>query len=54
MHIYHNGHSLLLTQDPKEPIALGLLPNGTGFVKEGVEYKLGDFMYLHPQVTALI
>jgi len=37
-------------QEPEEPIALGLLPAGAGFIKEGVEYRLGDFIYLHPQV----
>ncbi|KAF8055388.1 MET1B [Scenedesmus sp. PABB004] len=32
---------------PPEPVALGLLPGG-GFIKAGVEYKVGDFMYVAP------
>jgi len=42
-------HTQTHTQDTAEPVALGLLPAGGGFVKEGVEYRLGDFLYLHPQ-----
>ncbi|GFH06105.1 cytosine-specific methyltransferase, partial [Haematococcus lacustris] len=36
-------------EDPSKPISLGLLPGGAGFIKAGVEYRIGDVMYLHPQ-----
>jgi hypothetical protein len=39
-------------QAPDAPVKLGLLPGGAteGFIKDGVEYRIGDVMYLHPQV----
>lgn len=46
----HGSHAAPSPQDPAEPIELGLLPNNAGFIKDGVEYAIGDFMYLHPQV----
>uniref|UniRef100_A0A383WCP9 Cytosine-specific methyltransferase n=1 Tax=Tetradesmus obliquus TaxID=3088 RepID=A0A383WCP9_TETOB len=34
---------------PADPIELGMLPadKGRGFIKDGVEYKVGDFLYVH-------
>ena len=41
---------VLCMQASVEAIALGLLGEGGkgGFIKAGVEYRIGDFMYLHP------
>jgi hypothetical protein len=33
---------------PGPPVALGMAADGRGFVKEGVTYKVGDFMFLQP------
>ncbi|KAF6265105.1 hypothetical protein COO60DRAFT_1470199 [Scenedesmus sp. NREL 46B-D3] len=36
-------------QGPAAPVELGMLPadKGKGFIKNGVEYKVGDFLYVH-------
>lgn len=46
------GSCYVPVQEAASPVELGLLPNGKpGFIKDGVEYSPGDFIYLHPQVT---
>jgi len=36
-------------QEPEEPeVGLRALPDGQGFAKDGVEYRLGDCLYVHP------
>lgn len=38
-------------EDP-EPIACGLLEGGAGVVLEGVEYRLGDALFVHHSIFA--
>lgn len=33
---------------PAPPVALGLLPDGRGFIKDGVSYSVGDCLFLQP------
>jgi len=37
-----------------DPVVLGLMPGGAteGFIKDGVQYKIGDVLFLHPQTFA--
>lgn len=34
---------------PQPPVSLAMLPGGNGFMKEGVEYSIGDHIYVHPE-----
>lgn len=38
-----------MTQEPEEPEeGVRALPDGQGFAKDGVEYRIGDCLYVHP------
>eukprot|EP00798_Chlamydomonas_sp_ICE-L_P026223 gene26223-11957_t len=51
-HLYRPDQGMFCTipDDATVPTAFGLLSDGgkDGFIKNGKEYKIGDFMYLHP------
>ncbi len=40
----------LPTQELEEPEeGMRALPDGQGFAKDGVEYRIGDCLYVHPE-----